>query len=98
MFPEKMYTISSSDSRHAQFSYTVDRTEKIVRVFDECAEGRLSVTNDAEYVIHQLVRKLGSLIDHEVIYRDSTGRWDGLHVANDRFAGFYPLREETVSS
>ena len=49
-----------------------------------------SVTNDAENVIADL-RERGFDLSVPVIYRDTTGRYDGLTVRAGRFAGFYPL-------
>ena len=49
-----------------------------------------SVTNDAENVIADL-RERGFDLSLPVLYRDATGRYDGLTVRDGRFAAFYPL-------
>lgn len=69
-------------------SYTV-RVEDGAIVVEDMDRGR-SVTNDAENVIADL-REQGMDLSLPVIYRDTTGRWDGLKVHDGRFAGFYPL-------
>ena len=69
-------------------SYTA-RVEDVAIVIEDMNCGR-SVTNDAENVITDL-RERGFDLSLPVIYRDTTGRWDGMEVHNGRFAGFYPL-------
>jgi hypothetical protein len=54
--------------------------------------GRMSVTNDVERVLAYIAAEDKiDLDEHLIIYRDSTGRWDGISTANGKFVGFYPL-------
>jgi hypothetical protein len=57
-----------------------------VLVYD--LDGPLSVTNDAERVIETLAAQGVDVDSKRVIYRDSEGRWDGMHVDRGRFSGF----------
>lgn len=47
--------------------------------------GGMSVTNDADNVVHDLYHMYGDLI---FIYRDSEGNWDELSHDKGRFLGF----------
>lgn len=49
----------------------------------------LSVTNDAEAVVYELVNKYG---DKRIIYKDSNGDWDELLHDGDQFTGYAPYR------
>lgn len=49
----------------------------------------MSVTNDAENVVAEVVNEYG---DKRVIYRDSMGNWDELEHTRGTFDGFAPYR------
>lgn len=49
----------------------------------------MSVTNDAENVVSEVVTEYGN---KRVIYRDSMGCWDELEHNNGTFTGFAPYR------
>lgn len=49
----------------------------------------MSVTNDAENVVAEVVGEYG---DKRVVYRDSMGRWDELVHTNGSFGCFAPYR------
>lgn len=66
--------------------YTWEDDGEIVRVIDQ--NGRLSVTNDAENVIADLVKLGVPVDDRRVIYRDSDGEWCGLLTEGGVFSGF----------
>jgi hypothetical protein len=69
--------------------YTFERSERAIFIID-LGVG-LSVTNDAERVIHDLVDR-GIAVDRMVIvYRDTTGVWDQLLTKRGQFAGFRRL-------
>ena len=51
----------------------------------------MSVTNDAEAVVYELVNKYGN---KRIIYKDSDGNWDELLHDGDQFTGFGPYREQ----
>ena len=48
------------------------------------------MTHDAGNVIADL-RERGFDLSLPVMYRDTSGRWDGLEVRGGEFAGYYPL-------
>lgn len=50
----------------------------------------MSVTNDAEEVVHALSR-LVPLTGKRILYRDTDGRWDELLHTGPTFTGFAPL-------
>ncbi len=70
--------------------YSIRRyAPELIALVDEFDEGTpsMSLTNDAEAVIAELVRQ--NLIgDRRVLYRDSSGVWDEILVKDGRFAGF----------
>lgn len=53
--------------------------------------GSVSVTNDADDVIRDLVGAGFDLDSMRVIYRDSTGEWDRMATKGGRFRKFLPL-------
>ena len=58
--------------------------------------GRMSVTNDAENVIAEIVRE-GFLVDNKyVMYRDSEGNYDRIRTKNERFSGFGPIQPSDI--
>lgn len=61
-------------------------TEDVVYLVDHANEtGRMSVTNDAEDVVHKV------LADHpgrRIVYKDTEGRWDELRHNGKHFTGF----------
>lgn len=73
-------------NHRAQF--TVIERDGVILV-EYLDQGR-SVTNDAEHVIADLARR-GFDLTQPVIYRDTTGRWDGICVRNGVCSGFYSL-------
>ena len=68
----------------------IQQIENLVVILD-ADDGGLSVTNDAERVIEDLVG-LGYAVDRMVIvYRDTMGRWDQMVTAGGRFLTFRAL-------
>ncbi len=51
----------------------------------------MSVTNDAENVVAELLEAGHDLKSNRVLYRDSEGIWDELRVRGGKFAGFQLL-------
>ena len=52
-----------------------------------------SVTNAIEDVLHELRQRYGLDLPPIVIYRDTTGAWDGVAHIEGTFRGFYAIRE-----
>lgn len=72
----------------ARATYDVVRvTEDTIFLVDR--NRGMSVTNDAENVVAEVVDEYG---DKRVIYRDSMGQWDELVHTNGVFDGFAPYR------
>lgn len=67
--------------------FDVERvTDDTVWIID-CDDGGMSVTNDAEAVVENLLARYGN---RRIVYRDSMGRWDILMHDGVRFTGFAP--------
>jgi hypothetical protein len=78
-----------NDLFHADYTYSVE--DNVIAIID-LDLGNRSVTNDMEYVLGSIRSELGGLAGYSVIYRDSTGRWDGVRLVND-VVHFYGLGE-----
>jgi hypothetical protein len=50
-----------------------------------------TITNIAEAVICQLHQDGFDLVGNRVLYQDTMGNWDEIHVRDGQFAGFAPL-------
>jgi hypothetical protein len=71
--------------------YTVTLHDDVIAIVD-LNLGNVSVTNDAEWVIRDLVA-MGHKVDRmRVIYRDSAGQWDRMATKGRRFRKFLALR------
>lgn len=55
--------------------------------------GPLSITNDAEQVVRDLLPHWQEPKTVRIFYRDSDGNWDELLHDGERFTGFGPARE-----
>jgi hypothetical protein len=65
-------------------------TDDAVYIVDMAEEvGSMSVTNDAEAVVHNLNSEYGN---RRFIYRDTMGQWDELVHENGKFTSFRPHR------
>lgn len=75
---------------HYASLYTIEIDQALILITD--TGGSLSVTNDAEAVIADLLQAhpLEAKV-LRIIYRDSDGRWDGMAVADGVFAGFVSI-------
>lgn len=70
--------------------FTLERINDILLV-EDLNLGGLSVTNDAEELINDILYTFGDVDDMTILYRDSMGRWDQMATKNNRFAGFLPV-------
>ena len=73
----------------ADYTYTIEGN--VIAIID-LDQGSKSVTNDMEEVLNDLRVAIGELSGYSVIYRDSTGRWDGVRLERGVVA-FYSLNE-----
>jgi len=73
-------------NREAKYQI-VKSTFEAVWITDD--EGVLSVTNDAERVVSELVLRCG---DRRIYYRDTDRNWDELQHQGGKFTGFAPAR------
>ena len=78
-----------SNEPRADYTYTV---EGGVIVIVDLDLGGKSVTNDIDNVLDEIQAELGYLSGYSVIYRDSSGRWDGVRVKGG-LVHFYSLNE-----
>ena len=72
-------------SNHAKYSSVYDPALDAIFVVDLCAPMCLSVTNDAEHVVAEVVKQHGN---KAIVYRDTAGQWDILAHTNGMFTGF----------
>jgi hypothetical protein len=70
--------------------YTWHDDGRCLLIFDESNGGK-SVTNDAEQVIADFAERGIDVDQRRVIYRDSTGLWDGMATRDGRFVAFILL-------
>ena len=78
---------SRSSGPRADYTYTVEGS--IIAIIDLDSK---SVTNDMENILDDIRAKLGDVAGYAVIYRDSTGRWDGVRLVGSSVE-FYSLNE-----
>jgi hypothetical protein len=100
----------TSRGGHSRASYTAEIIEhtpqqpfgsvvdsKLLAITDLNEPGSRSVTNAIEEVLHQLREHYGLDLPPIVIYRDTTGVWDGVAHIEGTFRGFYPIRETDLA-
>lgn len=73
----------------ADYTYTIDGS--VISIVD-LDLGSKSVTNDIDTVLDDIRAERGDLSGYAVIYRDSTGRWDGVRLVGSSVE-FYSLNE-----
>lgn len=79
--------------------YTWDRDGDIIAIVDADNGYGPSVTNDIQNVLRYIALELGEgLQDYRILYRDSRGIWDGVHILSHggRHTGgvqFYSINE-----
>ena len=73
----------------------IDNT--LLAITDLNEPGSRSVTNAIEDVLHELREHYGLDLPAVIIYRDSTGVWDGVAHIEGTFRGFYPIRETDLA-
>lgn len=56
----------------------------------------LTVTNDVEHVVNQLVKSGRLTVGRKLLYYDSEGELDEIVVRNGKFGGFAPFRSSMV--
>lgn len=81
----------------ASFTYHVNRSAgRPVLVIEDQDKGGMSVTNDIENVIADIAEENGlNIYNMPVVYRDSTGRYDGVNAADLHGGIFYSLGRES---
>lgn len=67
----------------------------VLCIVDTGHETTKSLTNDIEHVLAELSASLGKLMPTSVVYRDSTGRWDGIRHSGGAFGGFIAIGART---
>lgn len=81
----------------ADYDYSINGN---ILVITDLNFGRMSVTNDIEYVIAEINTTLKtngepSISNYKVVYQDSEGVFDGIIINDkDEFEDFYGIREK----
>jgi hypothetical protein len=70
---------------------------KLLAITDLNQPGSRSVTNAIEEVLDELFDSYGMDLPCLIIYRDTTGVWDGVAHIEGTFRGFYPIRETDLA-
>lgn len=71
--------------------------DEFIVISDLNAPGRSSVTNDADRVV-RTVLEYTDLRKRRILYRDSSGTWDGMAVSQGVFAGFVGIGATSLSA
>jgi hypothetical protein len=91
---------------HANYLIIVDLNLVQEKMFEDAIvlrdigpwDEHMTVTNDAEYVVQQLVGSGTLASGQRLFYYDSEGQLDEIVVENGRFAGFRPCAKETTET
>lgn len=81
--------------------FTLEVVHGLGAIVVQDKDGPVSVTNDAESVVADIVSFLGPVVDlgkFRIVYCDSDGRWDGIVVKDGKFAGFLILAAQSVNA
>jgi hypothetical protein len=70
---------------------------KLLAITDLDKPGARSVTNAIEDVLLELLVSYGMDLPPVIIYRDTTGVWDGVSHIEGTFRGFYAIRETDLA-
>ena len=73
--------------------FDIDSDDEFVYI-EDTGEG-MSVTNDAENVVHYLHDEGFLDAGHHILYRDTDGSWDELEHDEGEFSGFGPIGART---
>lgn len=71
--------------------FSASLVDDVIVIIDSDTAGTMSVTNDAESVVAEVVKRFGV---YPIVYRDSAGTWDGLAHNDGVFTGFIALNAE----
>lgn len=81
---------AAAGERHAHYDVVKMDPPAAVWIRDRVEDGVISVTNDAEHVVRELVARFGNV---RVFYLDSMSNWDELKHDGGTFTGFAPARD-----
>jgi hypothetical protein len=70
--------------------YSVQKSRNLIVLID-ANDGAMSITNDAEAVVQDLVERGYRVDNFVIVYRDTMGRWDQIVTADGRFKCLHPL-------
>lgn len=77
--------------------YTFRKVGGAIFIIDLCLPDTCSVTNDVEWVVADIAQFIPDVASHRILYRDTTGRWDGIRVGPDlQFLGFIGVGARTA--
>ncbi len=77
-------------------SYSFRIVNSILAITDNDDGQGASVTNAVQSVLTEIAGQLKAPFPSMVIYRDSSGMWDGIRHEGGQFKGFYPIREANL--
>jgi hypothetical protein len=82
---------------HLTASYSFKIINGILAITDNDDGQCASVTNAVQSVLTEIAGQLKAPFSSIVIYRDSSGMWDGIRHEGGQFKGFYPIRETDLT-
>jgi hypothetical protein len=74
----------------AIFDYGTD--ENILWI-EDLDQGK-SVTNDIEYVLQDIQDSGIDIYNYRIMYKDSTGIWDGISISKESNPSFFAIQEK----
>jgi hypothetical protein len=76
----------------SDYTYHIDRSgDGPVLVITDQDKGRKSVTNNMDAILKRIAADEGAALTMPIVYRDSEGQYDGVHVSDSGAATFRPL-------
>lgn len=73
----------------SSYTYKVEKGFVLIEDHDQ----EMSVTNNIRNVLKEIANKeqLSTFKDWNLIYKDTTGNWDGINTTGINFQSFYPI-------
>jgi hypothetical protein len=76
--------------------YAIYQPYNDIVVIEDLNLGNRSVTNDIENILIELDKRIPTLHDMKIIYRDSMGIYDGIKIKDGNFHSFYSIQEKDL--
>lgn len=78
--------------KNSDTDYLFQIENGILVIIDLNLPGKISVTNNIKQILLDIKEEIKTLPD-KIIYRDSSGEFDGVEHVQGNFIRFYPIRE-----